>query len=138
MPCKIRARRIKPREEIIDWTDWPIERAYHVLRTGQMWHVPPQLESGWRSLFSWKASDYEICGHNKRPGALGWDIRGYYLVHAKGKIRLQACFSLRRMLWPIILRFFGAHKATAKSNHSASSNPPTVVGLERPIVRPIH
>jgi methionyl-tRNA formyltransferase len=116
LPCSVRARRIAPGEELIDWVNWPIDRAYHLLRTGSLWYCYPRLKRGWHALFNWSPLQYESCRHNKPPGSIGWDRGGHYIAHAEGKIRLRRRFSLRKLLGPIVSKILGIkRKQSAKT-----------------------
>lgn len=106
LPCPLYARRVDPREPLIDW-DWPLERVWHVLRGAGEWLRPiPSLE-GWRRDLPWRVLGFSREASAETPGSLARDRSGYFLSHREGKIRLSPDYR------PLLSRDFWQRKAAA-------------------------
>lgn len=89
LSCPRRARRVIPGEPLIEWETWPLERVYHVLAGSLPYgvgldRVPPVF-----SRFRWTVTSMERQITRGYPGSLRFDMRGPYLVHSEGRIRLR-------------------------------------------------
>ncbi len=85
-PAPPRARRLRRREQPVDWEGWPIEHLFHVLRGLHGWTLPPPK---WAWLFRWEVRAFERGRCDLPPRSIGRDARGRFAAHAEGKIRLK-------------------------------------------------
>lgn len=96
-PCPLYARRVKPDEQLIEWSEWSLERVWHVLRGTRAWLKAIPQPGGWRRGFTWKIGPYEYQPSREAPGSIQRDRKGFYVAHPEGRIRLSMAISGRRL-----------------------------------------
>lgn len=83
-----KARVVQRDEPLIDWKNWPLERAWHAMRGSYPWldprSCPPRLAGG-----RYRVGRYEIGPCGDEPGHVHRDAHGYYVAHPQGKIRIE-------------------------------------------------
>jgi methionyl-tRNA formyltransferase len=82
-----KARVVSRDEPLIDWVDWPLERAWHALRGTYPWldprACPPAMQQG-----RYRVLEYDSGAAGGEPGHVCTDGSGCYVAHAQGKIRI--------------------------------------------------
>ena len=92
------ARVVRREERLIDWEGWPIERVWHVMRGTYPWMDAVDYPGGTLAGARWRIGAIDRRGTTSRPGLLGRDLRGYYIGHREGRIRVRPRLSWRRRL----------------------------------------
>lgn len=101
-----RARNLSPSEhgKIIDWTSWPIEHVWHVLRGTELWLKALPLPKGASAFLRWEVGElkkFEVTG---KPFGRVLKEEGRYVVYAKGGvIFLKLKLDLRGAVMRILL-----------------------------------
>lgn len=93
------AKRLPPTEavEAIPYGDWPLERVWKVLR---FLDVTPLCDpSTSRPAVSWHVGGWERRPGRGGPGSLQKDLRGYYISHDRGRIRVLPRLRIKNMAW---------------------------------------
>jgi methionyl-tRNA formyltransferase len=99
-----KARRVDPHEVLglVDWKEWPIDRAWHVVAGTQSWIESLGRPPGWRKWFRWSVGPYELGPSTGSPGSIACDERGYHVVHPQGKIRLGLDYHPRNVVYRLV------------------------------------
>jgi len=89
LPCPFYARRTTSQDRFVEWTNWPIERAWHFLRGAHRflapsWELPTLLR-----FVPWTIGGFERAARVNESGKFGKDGAGFYLGHSEGKIRVR-------------------------------------------------
>ena len=99
------ARRVSDEQywQMIEWTNWSIEHAWHFLRCTQKWQsrIP---EEEFRPYAVYRIGDFEPGTNTEGFGEFRRDTNGLYIVHPQGKIRIRTKISPVKML-KTFLRF---------------------------------
>jgi methionyl-tRNA formyltransferase len=103
LPCPHRARNIRSDERLIPWSEWPIERVFHVLRTTRPWYheLDTIVQAGW--FWQWEVSGFAHNPCDTPPASLHRDADGFYLSHPQGRIHLQRHISVKAILRKLLL-----------------------------------
>jgi methionyl-tRNA formyltransferase len=96
--CPVRARYLKPGENLFYWQKWSIEETYHFLQGVYLWHHPFTRKHGILSRLHWRASGYETTTV-PAPGQIRLDWRGAYFAHPQGKVRLRPTWLPHPLAW---------------------------------------
>lgn len=97
----VRARNIKIEEyvNIIDWDKWSIEHIWHVLRGTESWLNAFEQPAGVYKGQRWIILDFEKCKMiGYVIGKVYKEKSKYFVVCSDGKIYLNVCFSLKKMI----------------------------------------
>lgn len=95
----IRARNVKPDEDLIDWNNWELKRIYHVLRGIQHWTRPLPTPSGPFRSERWDIVGYEQADmHRFTPSKVYRRGNRWFVACNDGKIYLSSSLSARRMV----------------------------------------
>jgi methionyl-tRNA formyltransferase len=105
-----RARNIKSSEHgtLIDWTNWSIERIWHLMRGTELWLDCVESPGGVYSGQRWVVDDFErINGfvNDHLLGQVKQDENGYYVQCREGIIRLHVDLDFYAFLRIILKKF---------------------------------
>lgn len=87
-PCSVRARNVRRDEPLIEWTRWPIEHVWHVLRGTDQWLDPLPMPPASTYCMRWRIGEYIRGEAGGPPGSIAKDKNGSYAAHPEGRIRL--------------------------------------------------
>ena len=95
-----RARLLESGEarRLIDWEEWPIERAWHLLHAteGRLGLIDPP--PGWRRRFSWSIGGLTHEPSTAAAGTIGRDRAGFFVAHRQGRIRLSVDYDWKALI----------------------------------------
>jgi methionyl-tRNA formyltransferase len=104
----IRARHLCDAEHksVINWSDWPIERIWNILRGTESWLNALDQPSGIYSGQRWQILDYEKISYKdlRSLGGISKDDQGYFIECWDGVIRIKKNFKFRVFFRFIYLR----------------------------------
>lgn len=93
------AKRLSPAEALdrVPYGEWPLERVWKVLR---FLDVTPLTDSSTsRPIVSWHVGGRERRPGRGGPGSLQRDLRGYYVSHPRGRIRIVPMPRIKNLAW---------------------------------------
>lgn len=89
LPCPVRARRLKPGEDLLNWQDWTIAECFHFLQAACFWVNPFSIKHGFLGHLPWQAVSYQETPQMHNPGRIRLGLKGAYFAHPQGKIALR-------------------------------------------------
>lgn len=103
-----RARNIKPDEhkDIIEWSLWPIERVWHLMRGTELWLNCIEQPSGIYSGQRWRVMNFERHKNTvelRQLAQVNKDAVGYYVQCRDGIIRLEVDFNWKDYLKRVLI-----------------------------------
>ncbi len=105
------ARKAQSGDHLIEWSEWPIEKVWRILRATHLQYPVLPPPPGWTRIFHWKVGPVDRVHCMDTPGLALKDAKGYFVAHREGKIRLSIDYQLS-VLWrsfKVILKGWLSH-----------------------------
>ena len=108
----VRARNLKLSEHahIIKWSEWSVERIWHLMRGTELWLNCIEQPSGWMKGLRWSIDGYEKTDFNHSDtrllGTLSSDGNGRYVICRDGLIRIHVNLGVRTILKVVLKNLY--------------------------------
>lgn len=107
-----RARNIKLSEHmhIINWSEWPIERIWHIMRGTELWLNCIDQPSGLMKELRWSIDGFEktdiYCADSRLWGMISSDKAGKYVICRDGLIRIHVDLGFKSIFKAVLKRIY--------------------------------